>query len=692
MKTQNMQYDVVVLGAGSAGLTAAIGFGKAGKHTLLIEQGEMGGECTNAGCIPSKALLHCAKSYYQATTIAGTTSSTQVYREHAFSYVREHIETIRTSESPEAMAQYGVEVIKGEAAFTAPCVVEVAGTAYRYKKAVIATGSAPRTIDIEGVSATDLLTNENLFELIELPARLCIIGSGPIGMEMGEAFAMLGSKVTIVTLDTRIASKEDPEIEPLIKKKFTELGITIHTNASVERADNGHVVILKRDTGETERAAYDKILVAIGRTPNLPKGLEAAKIEFTKHGIVVDSQYRTSNRHVYAIGDVSNPLKFTHTANDSGRAVVGHVLSKGWLRAPARKSVPKVTYTLPEIAQVGISYEEALKQYREDELIRIEVPYGVLDRAYTDNNTDGVAVVTATRLRGRVLGANIAGVRAGELIQFFTIAIDERISLWRLRRLIYAYPTYALLIQKVADQFFQKQLRTLGADIRTLIKKHAPKVVALIFWVTLLVSFQQYRMEHHLTYKAMLMNLYEFFTMNMWGPVIYMGLYAIRPLILFPATLLTALSGVLFGFWWGVLYTLLGENASANFAYWIGRFFGADIRFENTFLGKYTSWLRTRPFESVLFMRLFYVPFDLTNYGSGVLKVPWASYALATLIGILPGLTTFVALGASLSIEDYMEHGLTFMAFNSWYLVLSIFVFVASLLLSRSLRRKTSNR
>jgi len=185
----------------------------------------------------------------------------------------------------------------------------------------------------------------------------------------------------------------------------------------------------------------------------------------------------------------------------------------------------------------------------------------------------------------------------------------------------------------------------------------------------------------------MLLLLYEFFTMSMWGPVIYIALYTIRPLILFPATLMTALSGALFGLWWGIAYTIVGENFSANLAYWIGRFFGKGLKLEDSFLGNYIEWLRSRPFESVLFMRLFYVPFDLTNYGSGVLKVSWKSYAAATFIGILPGLTTFVALGAALNISELQMDGLSFDVLDPRYLALSVTIFIASLLLSRFLKR-----
>jgi len=243
------------------------------------------------------------------------------------------------------------------------------------------------------------------------------------------------------------------------------------------------------------------------------------------------------------------------------------------------------------------------------------------------------------------------------------------------------------LVQKAGDAFLAEQIANLKNDVVYLLKKHLPKLVALVFWVGLIYSFQHYRISHELSYSDMLLSLYEFFTMTMWGPIIYIALYTIRPLILFPATLLTALSGALFGLWWGIAFTIIGENLSANFAYWIGRFFGKDLKLEDSLLGNWVEWLRKRPFESVLFMRLFYVPFDLVNYGSGVLKVPWRSYSLATIIGIIPGLSTFVALGAAVSIENLQMDGLTFDAFNPKFLALSVTIFIVSLTLSRFLKK-----
>ncbi|MEK7639286.1 MAG: FAD-dependent oxidoreductase [Patescibacteria group bacterium] len=687
---ETKQYDVVVIGAGSGGLTAAVGFSRVGKKVLLVEREHMGGECTNSGCVPSKALLHHAKEYYRATQVAGKSVEGEAFRARAFTYVRDIVNHILAEETPETFQKIGIDVVMGEAVFHSKCSLTVGGLEYRYTHAVIATGSSPRLMSIPGLDQADILTNQNIFTLSEAPEKLLIIGAGPIGLEMGQAFAMLGSHVTITAIDTEFGRLEDVAIRPVLRSAFEKLGVHIELNAFINRIEGKEAVFdIKNGTdivGE-KRVSFDKVLIAIGRVPNIPPGLEKAGIKHDANAVLVDSQYRTSNKQVYALGDVAQRLKFTHTADDTARQVVAHVVSKGLLRVNRQKAVPKVTYTLPEVAQVGMSWDEARKKYTEDQLMRVEVPFTQNDRAKTDEATDGLLVVIARRLSGTVLGAHLIGPAAGELITIFTLAIDQKISLWSLQGLIYAYPTYSLIVKKAGDQFVARQFGDLKKDIGGVFRRNAPKLIAGLFWLSLIFGFQQYRISNHLSYADVLLSLLDFFTSTVWGPITYMVLYAVRPLILFPATLLTALSGALFGFWWGILFTIIGENASANFAYSIGRFFGKGLRLEDTIIGNWVEKLRNNSFEAVLLMRLFYVPFDLTNYGSGVVGAKWREYFLATLIGIMPGLTTFVALGAAVDLEELRTMGLSFDAFDPKFLALSVVIFVVSLFFSKALKK-----
>lgn len=225
MNNSDTQFDVVVIGAGSGGLTAAVGFARLGKRVLLVEREHMGGECTNTGCVPSKALLHHAKQYHTAVQIAGESSQSTAYRQSAFTYVRDVIAATLEEEQAERFIALGIVVVWGEAQFTGPCAIAVAGTQYHFKRAIIATGSAPRRIDIPGLDEASILTNQNLFTLSEAPERILILGSGPIGMEVGQALALLGSQVTIATIDDEFARLEDRAIRPIMFDTFRSLGV-----------------------------------------------------------------------------------------------------------------------------------------------------------------------------------------------------------------------------------------------------------------------------------------------------------------------------------------------------------------------------------------------------------------------------------------------------------------------------------
>jgi len=226
-------FEVVVIGAGSGGLTTAVGLAKAGKRVLLVEREHLGGECSNTGCVPSKALLHHAKQYWNAKKIAGETTTGEIYRKEAPAYVRNKVSDILEHETPDHFKAMGITVVMGEAKFTGLSTIEVNGTTYQFKRAIVATGSKPRLLDIDGLNSAQTLTNQNIFDLTEIPKTLLVIGSGPIGLELGQAFAMLGSKVTIATIDSEIGRLEDEAVRPYIIKSCTEMGIRFECNAHI---------------------------------------------------------------------------------------------------------------------------------------------------------------------------------------------------------------------------------------------------------------------------------------------------------------------------------------------------------------------------------------------------------------------------------------------------------------------------
>ena len=681
-------YDVVVVGAGSGGLTSAVGLARVGKKVLLVEREHLGGECTNSGCIPSKALLHYARSYHEAVTVAGQTETSETYRQQALQYVRGKIAEILAEETPEHFTKVGITVVIGEAVFTGKNTLTVHGETYTFKKAIIATGSSPRTTDIPGLTSDKILTNQNLFKLEAIPKDLLIIGGGPIGLEMGQAFAYLGTHVTIIENGDRFARLEDPEISPIIQKACTDLGITIYTSAGVERVEGNiaHVVVKGSTPEETKTipVTFDQILLAIGRVPNIPAGLSEVGVTFDQNGITVNEKWQTSAKHIYALGDVAARLKFTHVADDTARAVVTHIASFGLL-SPAVKPVPKVTFTTLEIAQVGLSETEAIALYGSDMIHRIEVPFNTLDRARTDNATSGLLIVIAKRLSGKILGAHIIGARAGELLGTVSLAITHNLSLYRLRSTIFAYPTYSLILKKAGDYFLAKHVATLKSDLCTITKKIAPKLIILLVWLLALYQLYTYKETYGLTTTELSLRLFEFITETAYAPLLYILAYAIRPITFFPGTILTILSGVFFGLF-GILYTVIGANLSAALAYAVGRFFSSSKE-PTGLLRTWTRPLSENPFLSILTMRLTFFPFDGVNYGAGLLRVPFLPYILATFVGTLLGIATFVSIGASLDVEAFITDGLTVNAIDAKFIILSVVIFLASLGIAKFLKK-----
>lgn len=680
-------YDVIVIGAGSGGLTAAVGCRKIGKSVLLVEREKIGGECTNSGCIPSKALLYHAKTYHQAVAIAGISTKSEVFRADAFAYVKRKVTEILALETPTHFSDQGIDVVLGEAVFTNKNTVSVNQTSYSFKTAVIATGSSPRLLAIPGLTPEVTLTNQNLFNLDDVPPRTLIVGAGPTGMEMGQALALLGSQVTILDNGSSFARLDDSAIQSIIRKSFINLGISILQNATIERIENNVAEVKHTDKKVPAKIGFDKILIAIGRVPNIPNGLREAGITSTESGISVTRNYQTANRLVYALGDVADRLKFTHVADDVARQVVTRIATRG-LIGIKNKAVPKVTYTEPELAQVGLSQSEALQRFKKNEIHRIEVPFSESDRARTDN-TSGVLIVIVRRLSGEILGAHIAGPRAGELIAIFTLAIDNKISLWKLRRTIYAYPTYAQIIKKAGDYFFAIQISTLKQDVLQVAGRLGPKIILGTLWAIGLITLYRYQINQGMSVVDTALMVFDFISVTAWGPLLYILAYAIRPMTFIPGTAMTILSGVFFGLYGGIIYTIIGANLSATFAYFIGRFFGSKNTAPTTSLfGRFTEACRSNPFTTILTMRLIFLPYDGVNFGAGLLKVPYIPYIIATIIGTLLGIATFVSIGASLSVEEFRVSGLNTNVIDEKFLFLSVIVFIASIIVSKFLNRK----
>jgi uncharacterized membrane protein YdjX (TVP38/TMEM64 family) len=371
---------------------------------------------------------------------------------------------------------------------------------------------------------------------------------------------------------------------------------------------------------------YTKILAAVGRDPNIEGlGLETIEIEF-KRGIVVNAYNQTSQNHIYAIGDcVEGNPQFTHLANNEGRGVIRNILFP-LLKSKVRDAIlPSVLYTSLEVARVGSTEKELIDSIGREAFITHRLDFAHNDRSRITEDSDGFVMIHFARITGHVLGASIMGSHAGEIIASLTLAIQNGVTAYGLSRTIFAYPTKSEIIKKGADRFVVGTLSNIRGEATYWIKKHAPQIIAGVIWLSVVVAFLLYKNIYRLSSIDIAKQLYLFLSQSYWGPFLYIFIYAIRPLVLFPATLLTFMSGALFGIYGGFIYTMIGENISANLAYWVGRIFGKSILPAGStgIIANFAARLENRSFIPVLMTRFLFFPFDLVNYAAGILRVNW---------------------------------------------------------------------
>jgi len=454
---QTLTPDICVIGAGSGGLSVAAAAAAFGVPVVLIEKGKMGGDCLNYGCVPSKALLAAAK---RAQAVRAGAAFGVAAQRPAVDFVKVHghvhgvIAAIAPNDSKERFTGLGVQVIEGAARFKSRDTVAV-GDAIEVKarRFVVATGAAPAAPPIPGLDQVAYLTNETVFDLTVCPEHLLIIGAGPVGLEMAQAFRRLGAAVTVIEAATPLVN-DDPECAAILLDQLKREGIAIRAGTNVLRVEPGlkpRVVVATAGAEEAIEASH--LLVATGRRPNLDDlDLAAAGIKTGPRGIRVNKRLRTSNRRVYAVGDVTGGPQFTHAANYHAGIVIRNVLFR--LRARANPNiVPRVIYTDPELAHVGITETQATGR-------RIRVlrwPYHENDRAQAERETHGHIKVITTE-RGRILGATIVGAHAGELIVPWTLAVSQGLNIRAFAEVVMPYPTLAEIGKRAAVTYFSGSL------------------------------------------------------------------------------------------------------------------------------------------------------------------------------------------------------------------------------------------
>jgi pyruvate/2-oxoglutarate dehydrogenase complex dihydrolipoamide dehydrogenase (E3) component len=455
-----IETDLCVIGAGSGGLSVAAGAVQMGARVVLVERGAMGGDCLNTGCVPSKSLL-AAGHAAQAMRDARRFGVTPVAPEIDFAAVRDHvagvIAGIAPHDSVERFEGLGVRVIRAHARFTGRDMIEAGGETIKARRFVIATGSEPAIPPVPGLADLPFLTNETIFGLGQAPAHLLVLGGGPIGAELAQAHRRLGAAVTIVERGT-ILPKDDPEAVAIIRARLLAEGITLHEGAIVKEAvQRGDAMALTVEVGGREVTLEGShLLVAAGRKPGTADlGLEEAGVAYDGRGIEVDARLRTTNRRIFAIGDVAaGEPRFTHVASHHAGIVIRNALFS-WPAKVGPKAIPHVTYTDPELAQVGLGEVEARAAGTEHQILRSS--FAENDRARAERDTEGFVKVVVGR-RGAILGATIVGRDAGELILPWVLAMEAGIGIGKVASLVAPYPTRGEASKRAAGSYYTPKL------------------------------------------------------------------------------------------------------------------------------------------------------------------------------------------------------------------------------------------
>lgn len=452
----NDRYDLAVIGAGSAGLSAASFAARLGARVALVERARVGGECTWTGCVPSKALLHAAKVVHQmqaATALGPRLAVTEVDLRRVMAQVQAVIQRVYRFETPEVLAEEGLDVVHGPACFLNAHTIDVDGRALRSRRFVICTGARPIIPPIPGLANTPHLTYETVFQLATLPPSLLVLGGGPVGVELAQAFQRLGSAVTLIEQAGGLVPTADPDASAALAERLRDEGMRVRLGATVERIethDSSVTAVMPKET-----CAGDALLVAAGRRPDLAGlGLDRAGVAHGPQGILVDDHLRTSESHIYACGDVIGSFQFTHYAAWQGFVAVRNALLPGNMRG-TRPTVPWVVFTDPEVAQVGLT--EAQARERSDRVHVQRWPVERIDRAQTAGEQTGFLKLI-TRPDGKLVGATVVASAASELVNELALAVERGLTLRDLAATVHAYPTYSFGIQQASAEATYSQL------------------------------------------------------------------------------------------------------------------------------------------------------------------------------------------------------------------------------------------
>ena len=456
------RYHLVVIGGGTAGLVSAAGAAGLGAKVALIERRLMGGDCLNYGCVPSKGVIRAARAWREARSAAEIFGAPSISGKGDFARAMERMRELRAHisrvDGAPRFRDLGIDVFLGNGRFVASDAVEVDGQRLSFRRAVIATGGRPLAPPIPGLAETPHLDNETFFNLTELPPRLAVIGGGPIGCEMSQSFARLGSSVTLLDMAPHVLPREDADAAAIVQQALAADGVTLELGVKileVGREGEETVVRFERD-GEAAEVRAEQLLVAAGRAPNVEgMGLEAAGVEFDRQGVKVDDHLRTTNSRVYAAGDVASPYKFTHMSDAQARIVIQNALFFG-RKKNSDLVIPWCTYTSPEIAHVGLYESDAAE--RGIEIDTLTIPMDDVDRAILDGQGEGFLRLHVKKGSDTIVGATLVAEHAGDMLGELCLAVTHGIGLGKIATTMHPYPTQGEVVKKAADAFNRGRL------------------------------------------------------------------------------------------------------------------------------------------------------------------------------------------------------------------------------------------
>lgn len=459
------KFDVVILGGGAAGLTAAKVVRGFGKSVAIIEKEKhLGGECTWTGCVPSKALIKSAQIAYEAqhlTDYGLSSNELHLDTRNVMAHLRSTIHNVYQTHTPEVLEEIGITVLFGDAHLSDAHTLTLNEETITAEKIIITTGSSPAVPPLEGLESVSYLTNETLFELKEIPKSLLILGGGPIGAEMASAYNRLGCLTTIIEMQPRILAKEDMELVDIVAEKMTSEGVRIRTNTKalrVAQTENGILLSCLGPDGTGHEFEAEKILIAVGRKANIEHmGLDEAGVRVTKRGIVTDDTMRTTAQNIYAAGDVVGPYQFSHIAWQQAVVAAQNVCIPLFKKKISYDNCVWVTFTAPELATLGLTEEAAREQYG-DSIKIYRRTYNEIDRGRIDGTQDGMAKVICDK-KGYIIGAHIVGARAGEMIHELVLLKQLGKPFDYLQSMVHAYPTYSELLWHMAKGAYVDRLR-----------------------------------------------------------------------------------------------------------------------------------------------------------------------------------------------------------------------------------------